>query len=61
MKFYAVMVDDQNDFDCIIEDDTQESLLQEVALYIEKHVDHKILFVFNGTIIDLQNTIENLG
>lgn len=59
-KYYALMIDDASHFDCFIEADSQDELIETCEEYIQENPTHKILFVFHGTIIDLQNTIEKM-
>ena len=58
MKHYALMIDPNSHFDCIIEGENQDDLIAACEEYIQEFPEHKILFCFHGTIIDLQNVVE---
>lgn len=59
-KYYALMIDDGSNFDCLIEGSTQDELVEVSGEYIQENPTHKILFVFHGSIIELENLIEKI-
>ena len=59
-KHYALMIDPNSHFDCIVEGDSQEDLIAACEEYIQEFPEHKILFCFHGTIIDLHKVVEKL-
>jgi len=60
MNYYAFILDDQGNFDCILEADSLNELKEHIKEYLAEFVGHSVSFVFHGSFVDFQNTVASI-